>query len=131
MRKAKVNVCILVQRLLEAAVNTDNSVFVIKGRGELQLAVLLKTMRREGYEFGVAVPIYEESGQREPFGPVQVDVDTKHKVKSGLNSAEKAGKAADMIVLCALIALLLYFVRAIFPEIYHWVRTLLAHTWGQ
>jgi GTP-binding protein len=30
--------------------------FVVAGRGELQLAVLIETLRREGYEFGVSRP---------------------------------------------------------------------------
>jgi len=30
--------------------------FVVKGRGELQLAILIETMRREGYELSVAMP---------------------------------------------------------------------------
>jgi GTP-binding protein len=34
--------------------NTDS--FVVKGRGELQLAILIETMRREGYELSVSMP---------------------------------------------------------------------------
>jgi GTP-binding protein len=30
--------------------------FVVKGRGELQLAILIETMRREGYELSVSMP---------------------------------------------------------------------------
>ena len=35
--------------------------FVVSGRGELHLAILIETMRREGYEFSVSRPevIYE------------------------------------------------------------------------
>jgi GTP-binding protein len=40
--------------------------FVVAGRGELQLAVLIETLRREGYEFGVSRPeiIRREQGGR-------------------------------------------------------------------
>lgn len=53
--------------------------FEIGGRGELQLGVLIETMRREGFEMTVSRPkvLYkEESGQRqEPIEEVIVDVD--------------------------------------------------------
>jgi GTP-binding protein len=51
--------------------------FLVKGRGELQMAVLIETMRREGYELTVGRPevIYRgEGGQREePIEDVFVD----------------------------------------------------------
>jgi GTP-binding protein len=34
----------------------DTDSFVVKGRGELQLAILIETMRREGYELSVSMP---------------------------------------------------------------------------
>ncbi|MCB9977110.1 MAG: translational GTPase TypA [Rhodospirillales bacterium] len=53
--------------------------FEIGGRGELQLGVLIETMRREGFEMTVSRPkvLYkEENGQRqEPIEEVIVDVD--------------------------------------------------------
>ena len=78
--EAKINVCISVEKLEDSAGQTNNSVYVINGRGELQLAVLLENMRREGYEFSVASPkviydICEETGDKlEPFENVIVDV---------------------------------------------------------
>ncbi|MDQ2798692.1 MAG: translational GTPase TypA [Armatimonadota bacterium] len=52
--------------------------FVVSGRGELHLAVLIETMRREGYELQVSQPeviIHEENGQRmEPVEEVEIDV---------------------------------------------------------
>lgn len=52
--------------------------FVISGRGELHLAVLIETMRREGYELEVSRPqviLKEENGiVMEPFDEVTVDV---------------------------------------------------------
>jgi GTP-binding protein len=35
---------------------TGTDSFVVKGRGELQLAILIETMRREGYELSVSMP---------------------------------------------------------------------------
>ncbi len=52
--------------------------FVVSGRGELHLAVLIETMRREGYELEVSRPqviLKEENGVKlEPFDEVTVDV---------------------------------------------------------
>lgn len=53
--------------------------FIIKGRGELQLSILIENMRREGYEFQIFKPkvIYRElNGKRtEPIELVMVDTD--------------------------------------------------------
>jgi GTP-binding protein len=52
--------------------------FAVSGRGELHLAILIETMRREGYEFQVSRPeviLREESGETlEPFEEVYVEV---------------------------------------------------------
>eukprot|EP01084_Bolivina_argentea_P014128 26415_1 len=72
--EAKINVCITVEKL------NDCDVYIISGRGELQLAVLLENMRREGYEFSIAAPkvIYshnEKTNEKlEPYEHVIVDV---------------------------------------------------------
>jgi GTP-binding protein len=54
-----------------------NDAFEVQGRGELQLAILIETMRREGYELSVSKPeivTREIEGQRhEPMEVVQVD----------------------------------------------------------
>ncbi len=55
--------------------------FLVSGRGELHLGILIETMRREGYEFQVSRPeaiiIEDESGQKlEPFEEVHIDVDS-------------------------------------------------------
>lgn len=56
----------------------DSFGFEVSGRGELHLAVLIETMRREGYELEVSKPkvIYKEiDGQKhEPYSEVNVDV---------------------------------------------------------
>ena len=51
---------------------TDSpEVFLVSGRGELHLAILIETMRREGYEFQVSKPeaiVRVDNGQKmEPF----------------------------------------------------------------
>ncbi len=52
--------------------------FEVRGRGELQLAVLIETMRREGYELQVSRPeviLHEHDGQvEEPYERITVDI---------------------------------------------------------
>jgi GTP-binding protein len=74
MREAESNVAI---RFSETA---DKDAFEIAGRGELQLGVLIETMRREGFEVSISRPrvVYQtdESGERlEPIEEVVIDVD--------------------------------------------------------
>ena len=57
-------------------------VFEVCGRGELQMAVLIETMRREGYEFMVSKPqviIKEENGKTlEPVETIYIDIEENH-----------------------------------------------------
>ncbi|HLP28488.1 MAG TPA: translational GTPase TypA [Candidatus Didemnitutus sp.] len=58
-------------------------VFKVSGRGELQLAILIETMRREGYEFAVSRPEVlfrrdEKGALIEPIENVMVDVPQEH-----------------------------------------------------
>ena len=75
MREAEGNVAIRVTE------TDDKDAFEVAGRGELQLGVLIETMRREGYELSISRPrvLYREdpeTGQRlEPLEEVQIDVD--------------------------------------------------------
>jgi GTP-binding protein len=52
--------------------------FIVSGRGELHLAILIETMRREGYEFEVARPeviFHEKDGETlEPVEDVYIEV---------------------------------------------------------
>ncbi|WP_068268491.1 translational GTPase TypA [Caviibacter abscessus] len=52
--------------------------FIVKGRGELQLSILLENMRREGYEIAVSRPevIFkmEDGIKKEPIEHVTIDV---------------------------------------------------------
>jgi GTP-binding protein len=66
---------------VEETENTDT--FLVSGRGELQLAILIETMRREGYEFQVSRPevIYKVgvSGETlEPYEEVHLEVPESH-----------------------------------------------------
>jgi GTP-binding protein len=60
----------------------DTDTFIVSGRGELHLTILIENMRREGYELAVSRPrvVYKEiDGERlEPFEMLTVDVEDQH-----------------------------------------------------
>jgi len=90
-REAEGNVAI---RITEAA---GKDAFEVAGRGELQLGVLIETMRREGFELSISRPrvLYrEENGERmEPYETVVVDVDDEF---SGTVVEKMAKRKAEM-----------------------------------
>jgi len=63
--------------------SADKDAFEVAGRGELQLGVLIETMRREGFELSISRPrvLFRDGaesasgGREEPFETVVVDVD--------------------------------------------------------
>jgi GTP-binding protein len=63
---------------LQVITTNRNDVFEVRGRGELQMAILIETMRREGYEFMVSKPqviTKEENGKIvEPMEKVFLDI---------------------------------------------------------
>lgn len=77
MRELEGNVAIQVKE------TEEKDGFEVAGRGELQLGVLIETMRREGFELSISRPsvLYktdEKTGQKlEPFEEVQIDVDAE------------------------------------------------------
>ena len=96
-REAEVNVGLII----EEGVTAES--YKVMGRGELQLAVLIETMRREGYELSVSPPeviFKEENGQRlEPYEEVVIDVDADFAgvvmEKMGLRKGELVDMVAD------------------------------------
>ncbi|MBQ3695999.1 MAG: translational GTPase TypA [Alphaproteobacteria bacterium] len=71
--------------------------FEVAGRGELQLGILIETMRREGYELSVSRPrvvFKEENGQKlEPVEEVVIDVDDAY---SGVVVEKMSQRKAEM-----------------------------------
>ncbi|MEA2779526.1 MAG: GTP-binding protein [Rhodospirillaceae bacterium] len=76
--------------------------FEVAGRGELQLGVLIETMRREGFELSVGRPrvIFRqdpETGQRlEPIEEVQIDVDDEFTGIVVEKLGQRRGELMDM-----------------------------------
>ncbi|WP_232283040.1 translational GTPase TypA [Cellvibrio sp. QJXJ] len=79
--------------------------FIVSGRGELHLSVLIENMRREGYELGVSRPEVVQKiidgVVHEPFEQVVIDVEEEHQGKvmeelglrkGELNNMEPDGK---------------------------------------
>ncbi len=96
MREAEGNVALRISDIGE----TDS--FQVAGRGELQLAILIETMRREGFELTVSRPQVvfktdEATGQRlEPFEEVIVDVDEEFSGVVVQKLSERRGDLLEM-----------------------------------
>jgi GTP-binding protein len=80
---------------------TDNTdVFLLAGRGELHLTILLETMRREGFEMGVGKPrvVYREiNGEKcEPFEVLTVDVEDTNQGAVMEELGRRRGDLQDM-----------------------------------
>jgi GTP-binding protein len=82
---------------VEDSPGTDS--FIVSGRGELQLAILIENMRREGFELGVSRPKVvfqrdEKGNLLEPIEEVVIDVDEEH---SGVVVQKMSERKSDMI----------------------------------
>jgi GTP-binding protein len=79
----------------------DPDKFRVSGRGELHLAILIETMRREGFELGVSRPeviLKEVDGERqEPYEQVTVDVEDVHQGTIMEKLGERGGELTDMV----------------------------------
>jgi GTP-binding protein len=82
---------------VEDSPGTDS--FIVSGRGELQLAILIENMRREGFELGISRPKVvfqkdEKGNLLEPIEEVVIDVDEEH---SGVVVQKMSERKSDMI----------------------------------
>jgi GTP-binding protein len=96
LKEAERNVAI---RITE---RTDSDAFDVAGRGELQLGILIETMRREGFELTVSRPQVvmktdEDTGQRlEPIEECIIDVDEQHSGVVVQKLSERKGELLEM-----------------------------------
>ena len=87
---------------IRIAESSDKDSFTVSGRGELQLAILIENMRREGFELTVSRPkvVYktdEATGQRlEPVEEVIIDVDDAHTGVVVSTLSERKGEMVEM-----------------------------------
>jgi GTP-binding protein len=79
----------------------DPDRFVVYGRGELHLGILIENMRREGYELAVSRPhvvVKEEGGVRvEPWEQLTVDVEATAQGAVMQALGERGGELTDMV----------------------------------
>ena len=98
------------ERLLKEALNnvaiqveqgTDRDSIVVKGRGEFQLAILIETMRREGYEFCVGRPEvifrYEKGRKQEPIERLLVDCEERFLGVVAEKISVRKGKMTNLV----------------------------------
>ncbi len=75
--------------------------FVVSGRGELHLSVLIEKMRREGYEMGVSRPEVirrEIDGiEQEPFESLLIDCEETHQGAVMEEMGKRRGELRDMV----------------------------------
>ncbi len=96
LREAEGNVA------LKISETADADAFEVAGRGELQLAILIETMRREGFELAVSRPrvvmtFDPKTGQRlEPIEEVIIDVDEEFSGAVVQKLSERRGELIDM-----------------------------------
>ena len=86
---------------LQVSLTDKTDVFEVKGRGELQMAVLIETMRREGYEFMVSRPevITIEKGNKihEPVENVYIDIPEDYVGAVTKNLSSRKGKMTSLM----------------------------------
>ena len=79
----------------------DPSEFIVSGRGELHLSILIETMRREGFELGVGRPqviLKEIDGVIcEPFEDLTVDVESQHQGTVMERLGERKAELSNMV----------------------------------
>jgi GTP-binding protein len=81
--------------------NDGNDSFVVSGRGELMLEILLTQMRREGFEMTVSPPKVlfkkDDAGNRlEPIEEITVDIDEEYSSKVIDSMNRRKGKLIDL-----------------------------------
>ena len=81
--------------------NEGNDSFVVSGRGELMLEILLTQMRREGFEMTVSPPkvLYkkDENGNKlEPIEEITMDLDEEHSSKIIDSMNKRKGKLIEL-----------------------------------
>jgi GTP-binding protein len=96
MREAEGNVALRVSE------SPGSDSYIVAGRGELQLAILIETMRREGFELGVSRPkvvFKNEPATGELLEPIEeavIDVDEGHSGVVVQKMSERKGQMIEM-----------------------------------
>jgi GTP-binding protein len=98
--RERLNKELLVNVALRVEDTEDTDSFLVSGRGELHLTILLETMRREGFEMAVSKPrvVYREiNGEKsEPYEMLTVDVEDGHQGAVMEELGRRRGDLQDM-----------------------------------
>jgi GTP-binding protein len=85
---------------LKVEFTADSDTFVVSGRGELHLTILLENMRREGYELAVGRPRVVmktvDGEKQEPYELLTVDVEDAHQGAVMEELGRRRGDLQDM-----------------------------------
>ncbi len=96
----RLNKELLINVALKVEETGDADVFVVAGRGELHLTILLENMRREGFELAVSKPrvvIKEVNGEKhEPYEVLTIDVEENHQGVVMEELGRRRGDLQDM-----------------------------------
>ena len=81
--------------------NEKNDSFIVSGRGELMLEILLTQMRREGFEMTISPPkvLYKESQNGEKLEPIEeitIDIDEEYSSKIIDSMNKRKGKLIEL-----------------------------------
>jgi GTP-binding protein len=95
LREAEGNVA------LKITEGQDKDSFEVAGRGELQLGILIETMRREGFELTIGKPrvVYRDGEDGEKLEPIEeavIDVDDEHTGAVIQKLSERKGELVEM-----------------------------------
>jgi len=94
-KESRINVAISYE------VTDQKDCFIVKGRGEFQMAILVETMRREGFELCVGRPEvifkYEDDQKMEPIEKLYVDCDETYLGIVTEKLSLKKGKLLNLI----------------------------------
>ena len=86
---------------LRVTEGSDRDKFIVAGRGELHLAVLIESMRREGYELAVSKPEvivqFRDGKKHEPFESLIVDCEEQHQGAVMKELGERKAELKDII----------------------------------
>jgi GTP-binding protein len=92
---------LLTNMALRVEDTSDTDVFVVSGRGELHLTILVENMRREGYELAVGRPRVitrsVDGTPAEPYELLSVDVEANHQGPVMEALGERRGDLQDMV----------------------------------
>jgi GTP-binding protein len=91
---------LLTNMALRVEETADTDVFLVSGRGELHLTILIENMRREGYELAVSRPrvvLRDIGGETcEPYEALSVDVELAHQGAVMEALGARRGDLSDM-----------------------------------